>query len=355
LKLKYLYRFFKNTGLLSFLEKIRILTVKVEKHDILFLNKKSLVIVFFGTFGGISFLIQNYYINIDKRVYVCNYVKKFKSLNYKFKNIWFNKDLENIVVLSVLESIILEDDLKNSIIAYPNILFDKKYVCVKNNNGNNYYINKAGGFFHFYLEVIPKLIKYKKEDINLNFIIENMPFYKEILAFYKIEYFESNVNTCNNKSIVKMNKFYPSIEEIIKLNELNNEFHVDKISVSKIYITRQNERARRISNEKELITFLKTLNFEIIDPGTLSFREQIRFFRSAEIIIAPHGAALSNIVWCNKSTKIIELNGDEDVRWHFAKIAYALNNNHILVTGKTINSIYYEAPIDAIEKLLNNF
>ena len=84
-----------------------------------------------------------------------------------------------------------------------------------------------------------------------------MPFYKEILAFYKIEYFESNVNTCNNKSIVKMNKFYPSIEEIIKLNELNNEFQVDKISVSKIYITRQNERARRISNEKELIAFLK--------------------------------------------------------------------------------------------------
>jgi hypothetical protein len=354
--LKYLYRFFKNSGLLTFLERIRILTVKIEKHDLLILKKKSIINVFFGTFGGISILIRNHYINIDKRIYICNYEKILKDLNFTFKNKWFNKDLEEIIILSVLEALILENDFENSVIEYPNFISEKKYVCNKKNNlYKNYYINKAGGFFHFYLEVIPKLINYKYHDINLHFVIENMSFYNEILDFYKIDYFDNDVNTFKNMSIIKMNKFYPSIEEIIKLNKLNKEFKLDELNTKKIYITRQNERARRISNEKELIIFLKTLNFEIIDPGTLSFNDQIRFFRSADIIISPHGAALSNIVWCNQNTKIIELNGDKDVRWHFAKVAHALKNNHIIITGKTINSIYFETPINAIAKVLNNF
>ena len=200
-----------------------------------------------------------------------------------------------------------------------------------------------------------KTIKYNNKETNLYFIIENTSFYSEILSFYKINYFDVDINALKCQGIFKMNKYYPSTDDIIILNELNSNFKIEKLSVSRIYITRQNEQARRVSNEKELITYLKILNFVIIDPGTLSYNEQIRFFRSAEIIIAPHGAALSNIVWCNPNTKIIELNGDEDVRWHFAKASFALNFIHILITGKTIDSLYFEASIDAIKNTLNTF
>lgn len=351
--IRYCYKFLKKTRVLYFFENIRLLIIKIDKHDILYLNKKALVNIFFGTFGGISILIGNYYFNINKKIFVCNYKKKFDNL--KFTTNWINKDFQQIIILSVLEAIILEDDIENSQIEYPDYVLGKKYVCLNNNNTSDkyYFINKAGGFFHFYLEVIPKLLDYVKKDFNINFIIEEMSFYKEILNFYDIKYIENLTDTSKKNNLIKMNKFYPSAEDIIKLYQVNSKFSLEGGTPRFIYITRRNERARRVHNEKDLIKFLNTLKFEVVDPGNLSFIEQIRIFRNAEVIIAPHGAALSNIIWCRENTRIIELNGENDVRWHFAKVASVLKFKHTLILGKTINSIYFETPINVIKKLLS--
>jgi capsular polysaccharide biosynthesis protein len=55
------------------------------------------------------------------------------------------------------------------------------------------------------------------------------------------------------------------------------------------------------------VHFLKGYNFTVIRPGELDFIEQVALFQSAEIIVAPHGAGLSNIVFCKPGTKIIEI------------------------------------------------
>jgi hypothetical protein len=350
--IKLLYRFFKKSGLLFFLEKKKILSIKLEKHEIIPIHQKSLITLFFGTFGGISFLIHDYYINFNNRLFFCN-IKK-NGIKLQLFNNWLDNQLNKVIILSVLESILLENSKsKFATIQYSNKLINEKYVCIKNSHSNNsLIINKAGGFFHFYIEVIPILLRYEKS--NIYFIIENKDFYHSILKFYNFKYYDANIETIRETEDVVMNKYYPSSKDILWFKAYNEKFITNKSTPQKIYITRKNERARRISNEDELIYYLSKLGFEMIDPGQLDFFEQVNYFKNAEYIVSAHGAALSNIIWCKNTVKIVELNGNQDVRWHFAKIANTLKLNHTLLLGKTIDSIYFETNIDSLKILLEN-
>jgi len=74
-----------------------------------------------------------------------------------------------------------------------------------------------------------------------------------------------------------------------------------------IYLTRHAQRKRTLLNESEIIDYLKQKKFDIIDCNSLSIVEQLILFRKANIVIAPHGAALTNITFCRPGTKILEL------------------------------------------------
>jgi Glycosyltransferase 61 len=75
-----------------------------------------------------------------------------------------------------------------------------------------------------------------------------------------------------------------------------------------IYVTRgRSANNRQVLNEDELVTLLAGRGFEIIDPGAMSVAEQIRSFAEASVIVAPHGAALVNLVFAGAGATVIEL------------------------------------------------
>jgi capsular polysaccharide biosynthesis protein len=93
---------------------------------------------------------------------------------------------------------------------------------------------------------------------------------------------------------------------------LRQEFLLNKTTDSqdrpeRIYISRANANSRRIGNENELIEFLIGLDFKIYTLENLSIIEQASIFNSAKFIVAPHGAGLTNLVFCNPESKVIEL------------------------------------------------
>ena len=101
-----------------------------------------------------------------------------------------------------------------------------------------------------------------------------------------------------NKSI-KILKFF--IEKIL-MNVKVPEFK------SKIYIRREDANYRKILNEADLISKLRKQDFEIINPQHFEILEQMKIFSNAEVIISsPHGSNMSNIIFCKKGTKIIEI------------------------------------------------
>jgi hypothetical protein len=75
----------------------------------------------------------------------------------------------------------------------------------------------------------------------------------------------------------------------------------------KIYVPRRNVGMRRVINEPEVEAALGQLGFEVFDNAEHPVREQARAFRDASIVVSPHGAGLSNIVYCDPGTPVLEV------------------------------------------------
>ncbi len=73
-----------------------------------------------------------------------------------------------------------------------------------------------------------------------------------------------------------------------------------------LYLTRRREQQRRVTNEDAIWELLKARGFELIDPGLLRFDEQVAVFAEAAVIVAPHGGALTNIVF-GEGACVVEL------------------------------------------------
>ena len=52
---------------------------------------------------------------------------------------------------------------------------------------------------------------------------------------------------------------------------------------------------------------LKKYDFKIIKLAQIVFDEQVNIFNNADLILAPHGAGLKNLIYCRKKTVIIEI------------------------------------------------
>ena len=61
--------------------------------------------------------------------------------------------------------------------------------------------------------------------------------------------------------------------------------------------------------------------FKVIYPQQIPVIEQVQVFNSAERIISFHGGALSNLVWCKKGTRILEIFNHPYRSYDFARIA----------------------------------
>jgi hypothetical protein len=69
------------------------------------------------------------------------------------------------------------------------------------------------------------------------------------------------------------------------------------------------------------------------------FEEQIKYFKNADLIIAAHGAALSNMFFCKEKTKIIEVTCGRNWKF-FDTISKVLRLQHIKCHKNKFNEIF---------------
>jgi capsular polysaccharide biosynthesis protein len=92
----------------------------------------------------------------------------------------------------------------------------------------------------------------------------------------------------------------------------------------RVYISRSDAPDRRIANEHELLPVLADFGFERATLSDKSLPEQIRLFQSAEVIVAPHGAGNTNLLFAPRDCIMIELMGPTIYSWSFMVIASTL-------------------------------
>ena len=83
---------------------------------------------------------------------------------------------------------------------------------------------------------------------------------------------------------------------------------VDRVPGKNLLITRGTGRNNRsVRNEEAVLDALAGRGFDRIDPGEMSVADQIRAFAEADVIVSPHGSALTNIVFASPGSCLIEL------------------------------------------------
>lgn len=75
----------------------------------------------------------------------------------------------------------------------------------------------------------------------------------------------------------------------------------------RFYISRRRAEYARVVNEDELVPVLEAHGFEITEPELMSVADQIRLFARAEVIVAPHGAGQTNMLFASPRCKNLEL------------------------------------------------
>lgn len=76
----------------------------------------------------------------------------------------------------------------------------------------------------------------------------------------------------------------------------------------RLYVTRGAvPHTRRVVREEEILDRLRARGFVAIDPGRLPVREQIARFSAARVVVAPHGAALTNMCFAHPGVRLLEL------------------------------------------------
>jgi tetratricopeptide (TPR) repeat protein len=80
--------------------------------------------------------------------------------------------------------------------------------------------------------------------------------------------------------------------------------HTNKL---RLYLSRQTTANRRLINETDCWSVLQRFGFQAVNLETLSVSEQAELLAQAEIVVALHGSGLTNIVFCQPGTKVIEL------------------------------------------------
>ncbi len=156
-------------------------------------------------------------------------------------------------------------------------------------------------------------------------------------------YLDDGFYNFKNSSIPEF--FY--VKKSIKILKFFLENILNNIKVPefrpKIYIRREDANYRKILNESDLISRLREQEFEIINPQHYEILEQMKIFSKAKVIVSPHGSNMSNLVFCKKGTKIIEISPDlnnayeQNISNRYKNISQFLNLNFQKIRADSVD------------------
>ncbi len=100
-----------------------------------------------------------------------------------------------------------------------------------------------------------------------------------------------------------------------------------------LFVSRGDARLRRLVNEAELMAELLDYDFEFFLPKSNDHKSQIEAFRTARIVISVHGAGLTNLLFCQPGTLVIELFPANHIKSTYCWLAMRLGLRYRAVIG----------------------
>lgn len=139
------------------------------------------------------------------------------------------------------------------------------------------------------------------------------------------------------------------------LNWLREKFcstHTHDQTAERLFLSRGDAQRRRFRSEEDFFALLKPHGFRKAAFAKMTLAEQVNAVQRAKVIVAPHGAGLTNIVWAAPGTRVFELFSAEYVTGCYWLIAAALNLDYWFALGDpTMEKRYSGKAIMDMERL----
>lgn len=321
---------------------------------------------------------------------------KFRTFDRYNAPTTFVATVPNGRVLSFSGSVITPDD---KLLADVSVEFisDLKFHSVFNKlklpvaekiNGTVAVLAATGGetFYHFMFDVLPRIYLIEQSGIDLDeidyFLVNSyqMSFHQEMLDLWGISVGKI-IESCKYPHIKADKLVVPSLPSIVGnptnwvCEFLRKKFLQEKVeyrcswekaeskmpvkstrsySQTRLYISRSQAKVRRVLNEDKVLKIAVKFGFESIVLENLSVASQVQLFASAKVIIAPHGAGLSNLVYCEPQTKIIEIFSPNYVNIMYWCISNILNLDYYYLMGEGERPPDYVDPIAIADDIMVN-
>ena len=103
----------------------------------------------------------------------------------------------------------------------------------------------------------------------------------------------------------------------------------------RVYVSRDKASRRQLVNEDEVWPLLAEVGFERVFMEDLSFRQQVELMRETAVFAGPHGAGLTNMMFCAPGTHIIEMADLSFPNPNFYALASGLGHRYWILEGET--------------------
>ncbi|ADR22203.1 hypothetical protein MATR_01560 [Marivirga tractuosa] len=261
-----------------------------------------------------------------------------------------------------------------------------KSIIIKPKILSGIYFHLSGlfnyNFFHFLIEVLPKILDYmilRKKKPEIKLLINNRnPFIEQYLSLIgiqdsEIKYFQNNVMVqnlyySNNKFVYEKlldgywNKHIYSKYYLRKMAEKFLLSNNPNLNISKIIYLSRADSNRVLINESEFMEHFNHFKIKKLVLSRMCISDQIFYFKNASLVIAIHGASLSNLIY-SSNCKVIELfpkGRNSSTLYQLRQISQiGENNSHHLVeisnVDKNQNILINQDEILKVEKLMYGY
>ncbi len=183
-------------------------------------------------------------------------------------------------------------------------------------------VPNAKYFYHFILEDLP----------NLSWALEHYPECKvllhstspkwqiDVLDDLQISYTLTSLRSVKVEKLVFVTSPRALISSDVNRIKALRKKSSPQSNNSNIYVARGDKDRGDSDLESELIEYFTSISFTVLVPDKVSFSEQRKLFERAERVVSLHGGALTNLVWCNPGTKVLEIFNHPFRTYDYAKI-----------------------------------
>ena len=108
----------------------------------------------------------------------------------------------------------------------------------------------------------------------------------------------------------------------------------------KVFISRLKATRRRLVNEEEIWSLLKPLGFQRVLLEEMTLTAQVELMRETAVLAAPHGAGLTNMLFCPQGAHIIEIADLSFPNPNFYAVASAMRHNYWLIPAESLGDVH---------------